>query len=112
MLLLNPITISCLWRTRGAAPAVEPAFGAEGRLHHRLETLNPSTTEARPPAWMSLDRRTLPRSCRATQRLRRLAEGADEGAAHPLRIAKAGRLRDALDRLTGRLHALPRHFDP
>jgi hypothetical protein len=33
--------------------------------------------------------------------LRRLAEGADEGAAHPLRIAKAGGL-----------HALPRHFDP
>ena len=32
----------------------------------------------------------LPRPRRAAQRLRRLAEGADEGAAHPLRIAKAG----------------------
>jgi hypothetical protein len=31
---------------------------------------------------------TCPR--RAPQRLRRLAESADEGAAHPLRIAKAG----------------------
>jgi hypothetical protein len=43
--------------------------------------------------------------------LRRLAEGADEGAAHPLRITKAGRLRDVLDRLAGGLHALPRHLD-
>jgi len=39
--------------------------------------------------------------------LRRLAEGADEGAAHPLRVAKAGYFRDAFDRLAGRLHALP-----
>jgi hypothetical protein len=30
--------------------------------------------------------------------LRRLAEGADEGEAHPLGIAKAGQLRDAFDR--------------
>jgi hypothetical protein len=58
------------------------------------------------------DRRALPGPCRTTQRLRRLAEGADEGAAHPLRIAKAGGLRHALDRLAGGLHALPRHFDP
>ena len=36
---------------------------------------------------------------RAAQRLRRLAEGADEGAAHPLGIAKAGLSRDAFDRL-------------
>ena len=41
----------------------------------------------------------LTRPRRAAQRLRRLAEGADEGAAHPLGIAKAGRLRDAFDRL-------------
>ena len=41
----------------------------------------------------------LPRPCRAAQRLRRLAEGADEGAAHPLRIAKAGGLRHQFDRL-------------
>jgi hypothetical protein len=54
----------------------------------------------------------LPRPRRAAQRLRRLAEGADEGAAHPLRIAKAGGLRDVLDRLAGGLHAQPRHFDP
>jgi acyl-CoA thioesterase-1 len=53
----------------------------------------------------------LPRPRRAAQRLRRLAEGADEGAAHPLRIAKAGGLRDAPDRFAGGLHALPGHFD-
>jgi hypothetical protein len=29
-----------------------------------------------------------------------------------LRIAKAGGLRDVLDRLAGGLHALPRHLDP
>ena len=40
-----------------------------------------------------------PRPRRAAQRLRRLAEGADEGAAHPLGIGEAGRLGDALDRL-------------
>src|ERR1700688_3115458 len=54
----------------------------------------------------------LNRPCRAAQRLRRLAEGADEGAAHPLRIAKAGQFRNAFDRLAGGLHALPRHLDP
>src|SRR6266851_2683810 len=54
----------------------------------------------------------LTRPCRTAQRLRRLAEGADEGAAHPLRIAKAGYLRDALDRLAGGLHAMPGHLDP
>src|SRR5438270_5800773 len=48
----------------------------------------------------------------AAQRLRRLAEGTDEGAAHPLGIAKAGRLRDVLDRLASGLHARARHFDP
>jgi hypothetical protein len=41
-----------------------------------------------------------PRPRRAAKRLRGLAEGADEGAAHPLRIAEAGRLRHLLDRLT------------
>jgi hypothetical protein len=51
-----------------------------------------------------IDEFTLPRPRRAAQRLRRLAEGADEGAAHPLRIAEAGHLRDAFDRLAGRLH--------
>ena len=35
------------------------------------------------------DRKALPGACRTMQRSRRLAEGADEGAAHPLRIAKA-----------------------
>jgi hypothetical protein len=44
--------------------------------------------------------------------LRRLAEGADEGAAHPLRIAKAGRFGDAFDRLAGGFHPQPRHLDP
>src|SRR5262245_59774511 len=48
----------------------------------------------------------LTRPRRAAQRLRRLAEGADEGAPHPLRIAKAGDLGDALDRLARGLHAL------
>jgi hypothetical protein len=38
------------------------------------------------------DRKALPGACRTTQRSRRLAEGVDEGAAHPLRIAKAGGL--------------------
>ena len=38
------------------------------------------------------DRKALPGACRTMQRSRRLAEGADEGAAHPLRIAKAGGL--------------------
>src|SRR3954468_22698137 len=65
----------------------------------------PSAATAVPP------RPRLPRPRRAAQRLRRLAERTDEGAAHPLRIAKAGLLRDALDRLAGGLHALPRHFD-
>jgi hypothetical protein len=53
-----------------------------------------------------------PRPRRAPQRLRRLAEGADEGAAHPFRIAEAGGFGDAFDRLARRLHALPRHLDP
>src|SRR3954468_21013517 len=66
----------------------------------------PSAATAVPP------RPRLPRPRRAAQRLRRLAERTDEGAAHPLRIAKAGELRDALDRLTGGLHALARHLDP
>src|SRR5713101_9938933 len=48
----------------------------------------------------------------AAQRLRRLAEGADESAAHPLRIAKAGQLRNPFDRFAGGLHALARHLDP
>jgi hypothetical protein len=39
----------------------------------------------------------------------RLAEGADEGAPHPIRIAKPGELRDAFDRLAGRLHPAPPH---
>ena len=43
--------------------------------------------------------RPSPGPCRAAQRLRRPAEGADEGAAHPLRIAKAGGLRHPFDRL-------------
>src|SRR5882672_999647 len=51
------------------------------------------------------------RPCRPPQRLRRLAEGADEGAAHPLRIAKAGGFGNALDRLAGGLDALTRHLD-
>src|SRR6266536_4005359 len=54
----------------------------------------------------------LTRPCRAAQRLRRLAEGADESAAHPLRIAEAGDFSDAFDGFAGRLHALPRHLDP
>src|SRR5437868_5270854 len=37
---------------------------------------------------------------RPPQRLRRLAESAEEGAAHALGIAKAGGLRDAVDRRT------------
>jgi hypothetical protein len=44
-----------------------------------------------------------PYPARAARRLWRLAEGADEGAAHPLRIAKAGGFSDALDRLAGDL---------
>jgi hypothetical protein len=35
----------------------------------------------------------------ASERLRRLTEGADESAAHPLRIAEAGQFRDGFDRL-------------
>jgi hypothetical protein len=42
------------------------------------------------------------------QRLRRLTEGADKGAARPLPITKAGHFRHAFDRLAGRLHRLPR----
>src|ERR1700753_2227657 len=57
------------------------------------------------------DRPKSARPRRAAKRLRRLTESADEGAAHPLRITKAGRFRNALDRLTRRLDALPRHFD-
>jgi cell volume regulation protein A len=49
---------------------------------------------------------------RAPQRLRRLTEGADESSAHPLRIAKAGGLRNAFDRFARGLHPLPRHLDP
>src|ERR1700761_8833361 len=49
---------------------------------------------------------------RAPQRLRRLAEGADKGAPHPIRVAKPGDLRDAFDRLNGGLPPLARHFDP
>jgi hypothetical protein len=44
----------------------------------------------------------------APQRLRRLAECADKGAPHPIRVAKPGELRDAIDRLTGGLHPLAR----
>jgi hypothetical protein len=47
-----------------------------------------------------IDEFTLPRPRRAAQRLRRLAEG----AAHPLRIAEAGHLCDAFDRVAGQLH--------
>ena len=47
-------------------------------------------------AW---SRPALPNSRRPAQRLRRLAEGADEGASHPLGIAEAGGLRHAFDRL-------------
>ena len=54
----------------------------------------------------------LTRPRRAAERLRRLTEGADEGAAHPLRIAESGQFRDALDRFAGGLHALSRHLDP
>jgi hypothetical protein len=43
--------------------------------------------------------------------LRRLAEGADQGAAHPLGIPKAGDFSDAFDRLGGGLYALARHLD-
>src|SRR6185437_4036124 len=53
----------------------------------------------------------LSRPRRTAQRLRRLAEGADESAPHPLGIAEAGDLGDALDRLAGGLHALARHLD-
>ncbi len=62
-------------------------------------------------AWPIARRRSLGRPRRAPQRLRRLAEGADESAAHPFRIAKTGGFSDALDRLAGRLHPLPRHLD-
>jgi hypothetical protein len=41
---------------------------------------------------------------RAAQRLRRLAERADESTTHPLRIAEASGFGDALDRLGGRLN--------
>jgi len=44
--------------------------------------------------------------------LRRLTEGANEGAAHPFRVAKTGEFCDALNRLAGGLHPLPRHLDP
>jgi hypothetical protein len=48
------------------------------------------------PGWSS-DRIWAGRAALATVSLApRLAEGADEGARHPLRIAKARRLRDAL----------------
>src|SRR5689334_23903286 len=53
----------------------------------------------------------LARPRRPPQRLRRLAEGADEGAPHPLRIAKTGDLSNALDRLAGGLHTRLRHLD-
>jgi hypothetical protein len=36
----------------------------------------------------------------------------DKGAAHSLRIAKAGHLRHAFDRLAAGLHPLPRDLDP
>lgn len=45
----------------------------------------------------------LPCPRRAVRRLRWLSEG----AAHSIRIAKGGGLRDALNRLAGGLHALP-----
>src|ERR1700716_4269177 len=41
------------------------------------------------------------RPLRAPQRLRRLTEGADESAAHPLPIAEAGEVRDAVARPPG-----------
>ena len=71
----------------------------------------PERTSADAPG---LQVRALTRPRRAAQRLRRLAEGADadEGAAHPLGIAKAGGLCDAFDRLAGGLHPIPRHLDP
>jgi formylglycine-generating enzyme required for sulfatase activity len=54
------------------------------------------------PGWSS-DRIWTGRSALATVSLAlRLAEGADEGAAHPLRIAKARRLRDALSAKRGK----------
>ena len=43
--------------------------------------------------------------------MRGLAEGADEGAAHPFGIAESRELRDAFDRFRRGLHALSRHFD-
>src|SRR5713101_8894472 len=76
----------------------------------RAECNSPKRTSA--GAHLDLRVHALPRPRRAAQRVRRLAEGADEGAAHPLRIAKAGYLRDALDRLAGGLHAMPGHLDP
>jgi hypothetical protein len=59
----------------------------------------------RPPRADRRFRRHLPASS-ALSIIRGSAEGEDEGAAHLLRIAKAGHFRDTLDRLGG-LHALP-----
>jgi hypothetical protein len=89
-------------------------FAPTAALGRNRTSLMPALNwqSGRPPTQLDLWVHTLPRPRRAAQRLRRLAEGADEGAAHPLRIAKAGGLRDAFDRLAGGLHALPRHLDP
>ena len=63
-------------------------------------------------AWTTYaDSHHLPRPRRAAERLRGLAEGADEGAAHPFGIAESRELRDAFDRFRRGLHALSRHFD-
>src|SRR5258708_11180028 len=61
----------------------------------------------RRPSLAGIPQANLRRPRGAPQRLRRLAEGADKGASHPVRVAKPGDLRDAFARLTGALHALP-----
>src|SRR3954449_11331832 len=68
------------------------------RLHSRDEVRSgskggmPGHMQACSPARAASP--TLHGPCRAPQRLRRLAEGADEGAPHALGIAEPGRLRD------------------
>src|SRR6478735_6275013 len=80
-----------------------PDQKAEGRaIYKSVGSLN------RP---LQIDEFSLPGPCRAPQRLRRLAEGADEGAPHALGIAESSRLRDELDRLARGLHALARDLD-
>ena len=54
---------------------------------------------SRPSRLTGIPQTNLRRPRRAPQRLRRLAEGADKGAPHPIRVAKPGELRDAFDRL-------------